>query len=53
MRDQRELVGWVLFLVCAGIFVAAGVRDGDPLMTAGSVMFLAGCVLFLWSFPRR
>ncbi|CAN5913325.1 hypothetical protein BH23ACT10_BH23ACT10_09630 [soil metagenome] len=53
MRDWRELTGWLLFLLCAGIFVAAGVRDRDLLMTAGSMAFLGACVLFLWAYPRR
>ena len=47
MHDRRERWGWILFLVCAVIFVAIGVRDGDALMVAGSVTFLVACVLFL------
>ncbi|HEX6255314.1 MAG TPA: hypothetical protein VFZ70_05830 [Euzebyales bacterium] len=45
MRDRFERWGWLLFLVCALAFVAAGVRDGDLLLTAGSVAFLVACVL--------
>lgn len=47
MRKRLELWGWVLFLLCALLFVAAGVRDGDPLIALGSVAFTAACVLFL------
>ena len=43
--------GWILFLVCALLFVAAGVRDGDALITTGSVLFLVACVFFL--VPHR
>lgn len=46
MRDA-ELWGWVLFLLCAVVFVGVGVRDRDPAMTVGSVLFLVACVLFL------
>ena len=53
MADWRELWGWILFLVCAVIFVAAGLRDGDLLMVLGSTAFLAACVLFLLAYPRR
>lgn len=53
MADWRELWGWILFLVCAVIFVAVGIRDGDLLLTIGSAAFLLACVLFLWSYPRR
>jgi uncharacterized membrane protein YhhN len=51
--DRRELWGWILFLVCAVVYVAAGVRDGDALMTVGSTVFLAACVLFLLAHARR
>lgn len=53
MPDRRELWGWILFLVCAVIFVVVGVRDGDILMVLGSAAFLTACVLFLWALPRR
>lgn len=53
MSDPRELWGWILFLVCAIVFLAAGVRDGDGLMAVGSAAFLAACVLFLWAHSRR
>jgi hypothetical protein len=43
--------GWVLFLICALLFIAAGLRDGDLLITVGSVLFLVACVLFL--VPHR
>lgn len=50
---QLELVGWTLFLLCAAAFTAAGLRDGDVLVTAGSVMFLIACILFLVALHRR
>jgi hypothetical protein len=53
MRDRFERWGWLLFLLCALAFVAAGLRDGDVLVTAGSVAFLVACVLFLLAPPRR
>lgn len=45
--ERLDLWGWILFLVCAVAFTAAGLRDGDVLMTAGSLLFLVACVLFL------
>lgn len=53
MRDRYELWGWVLFLLCAVIFIAVGVRDRDPLMVVGSVAFLVACVLVLLAHARR
>ncbi len=50
---EPELWGWILFLVCAVAFTAAGVRDGDVLVTAGSVLFVIACVLFLVPYLRR
>lgn len=52
MRDA-ELWGWVLFLLCAVLFVGVGIRDRDPAMTVGSVLFLVACVLFLARYVRR
>lgn len=48
MVDWRAVAGWLLFLACAVLFLAMGVRDGDWLLIAGSALFLVGCVLFLW-----
>lgn len=47
MHRSTDLWGWILFLLCAVVFVAVGIRDGDALMTLGSALFLAACVLFL------
>jgi len=44
-------VGWALFLLSAALFAAVGVRDGDVLVTAASVVFGVACVLFL--LPER
>jgi hypothetical protein len=47
-RDHRaQVAGWILFVVCALFFVAAGWRDRDPLVTVGGVLFLLGCFFFL------
>lgn len=42
-----HLAGWVLFVVCASLFLYVAVRDGDMLMALASLVFLAGCVVFL------
>lgn len=52
MRDP-ELWGWILFLLCAVVFVGVGLRDRDPAMTVGSVLFLVACVLFLSRYVGR
>lgn len=50
---RLDLWGWILFLVCALLFTAAGLRDGDLLITVGSLLFLVACVLFLVPYLRR
>ena len=53
-RDHwSQVAGWVLFVVCAGFFLAAGWRDRDPLVVAGGVLFLLGCFFFLVPLLRR
>ena len=51
--QRFDLWGWFLFLVCALLFGAAGLRDGDVLITVGSAVFLVACVLFLVPRLRR
>ena len=50
---RTDLWGWILFLLCAVVYTAVGVRNGDLLMTTGSVLFLAACLLFLVPYLRR
>jgi hypothetical protein len=42
-----QLWGWILFIVCALIFIASSIRVGDGLMLVGSLFFLVACFLFL------
>jgi hypothetical protein len=53
MHHSTDLWGWILFLLCALTFVVVGFRDRDVLMTLGSVLFLAACVLFLVPYLRQ
>lgn len=52
-----HFAGWILFLVCAVLFLIASARDGDMLTIAASVVFLVACVVFLIpmlrTFPPR
>ncbi len=50
---RPDFWGWILFLLCAVAFTAAGLRDGDVLITVGSVLFLSACVVFLAPYFRR
>ncbi len=42
-----HLVGWILFLACAFLFLYVAIRDGDFVLALASLVFLAGCIAFL------
>lgn len=44
---KYQLWGWILFIVCALIFIASSIRMGDILMLIGSFFFLVACFAFL------
>ncbi len=50
-QSNRErkfgILGWTLFLVCAGFFIASSVEAHNMLNLVGSIIFLIACVVFL------
>jgi hypothetical protein len=44
---KYQLLGWILFIVCAIFFIASSLKNGDILTFIGSVIFLIACVIFL------
>jgi hypothetical protein len=42
-----QLAGWMLFVLCAIVFIAASLKNQDMLTLAGSVIFLMACIVFL------
>jgi hypothetical protein len=46
-EGKFHLFGWILFLVCAGLFIASSIKAGDILALAASILFLVGCVVFI------
>ena len=42
-----HLAGWILFLVCAFLFLYVSVRDSDLILALASLVFLGGCIAFL------
>ena len=52
-REKKfELWGWILFLVCAGFFIASGIRSRDLFSLLGSVVFFVACVIFIIPLVR-
>ncbi len=48
MDDNRyQLIGLVGFIIAGFIFVAAGIKFGDPLTISGSVVWILSCVVWL------
>ena len=48
LREVKfQLVGWILFVICAGLFIAASLRSGDRLGLAASIVFLVACAVFM------
>jgi hypothetical protein len=49
---KAQLWGWVLFVICAVLFTGSAVRAKDVLATAGSIVFLLGCAVFMVPLVR-
>ena len=54
MRQEvkYQLVGWILFIICAIFFVASGLKNHDILTLIGGVIFLIACIVFLIPLVR-
>lgn len=50
LEKKCSLIGWILFVVCAGFFIASAVKAQDVPMIIGSVIFLLACLVFLVPF---
>ena len=44
---KYQLVGWIIFIICAIFFIAASLKNHDALTFIGSVIFLIACIVFL------
>ena len=53
LERKCHLWGWVLFVVCAGFFIASSIKEGSILTLVGSLIFLAACVVFIIPLVRR
>ena len=42
-----QLWGWVLFILCAGFFIASSIKNKDIFSLVASFIFLAACVIFI------
>lgn len=50
MSEQRyQMLGLIGFAVAGFVFIAAGVRSGDPLTIIGSAIWIVSCLI--WMIP--
>ena len=47
MKERLEVAGWILFLICAPLFLVSGLVNGDMWTVAASIVLGVGVVLFL------
>jgi hypothetical protein len=42
-----QVCGWILFIICAGFFIASSIKNRDNLALVASIIFLAACLIFI------
>jgi predicted membrane channel-forming protein YqfA (hemolysin III family) len=52
-ESKFHLWGWILFVVCAGFFIASAVDSGSVIGLIGSIVFLFACLVFIAPLVRR
>jgi len=51
LRERKyQLYGWLLFLICAVLFIVDSSINWSPWGMAGSLFFLFGCIAFILPF---
>ena len=51
-ESKYQLVGWILFVICAIFFIASSLKNHDTLTFIGGVIFLIACIVFLIPLVR-
>ena len=46
-ETKYQIAGWILFIICAILFIGSSIMNQDLLTFIGSVIFLIACVVFL------
>lgn len=49
-RERIEIVGWILFVFCAGCYIATSYIADDVIGIIGGLLFLAACIVFLSAY---
>lgn len=48
-----QLVGWLLFILCALCFLVSSLVNQDFWALSGSLIFLLACLLFIWPLVKK
>lgn len=49
VKRRLEMLGWILFVICALLYLYGGIVAGDPLVISGSMVFLLACFIFIYA----
>jgi energy-coupling factor transporter transmembrane protein EcfT len=52
-EGKLQLMGWILFVLCAFFFIASSLKNRDTLTLIGSVLFLISCIVFIIPLVRK
>ena len=47
MEQKLNLIGWILFVICAGFFIVSSIQAHDVWYLTGSIIFLISCIVFI------
>ncbi len=50
---KQQLVGWILFTLCAIFFIVSSLKNKDTLTFIGSVLFLIACIFFIFPLVKE
>ena len=52
MEHRFQVAGWIIFLICSGLFATQSLIGRDGWGVAASITFLIGCLVFLAPIAR-
>jgi hypothetical protein len=52
-ETKIQLWGWFLFVICAGLFIAASIESKSTLSLIGSIVFLVACLVFIYPLVAK
>ena len=53
MERRFQIAGWLIFLLCSGLFITQSLLADDSWGLAASIAFALGCLVFLAPFVLR